>query len=81
MHGVDESIENAHAEKTDLVFYVRHLCRQSVPCGEVLLRLQREIFLTKLICEATLKFSELRVFTLLSLSWWPYAPFTPAKRI
>lgn len=44
MHGADESMENAHAEKTDLVFYVRHLCRQSVPCGEVLLRLQREIF-------------------------------------
>lgn len=44
MHGADESMENAHAEKTDLVFYVRHPCRQSVPCGEVLLRLQREIF-------------------------------------
>lgn len=43
MHGADESMENAHAEKTDLVFY-RHPCRQSVPCGEVLLRLQREIF-------------------------------------
>lgn len=44
MHGADESMENAHAEKTDLVFYVRHPCGQSVPCGEVLLRLQREIF-------------------------------------
>ena len=28
MDGADESMENAHAEKTDLVFYIRHLCRQ-----------------------------------------------------
>ena len=28
MQDADEAMENAHADKTDLGFYIRHVCRQ-----------------------------------------------------